>query len=94
MLSALGSYSAALLGFWKHGNMTIPLVFLTPRLPRLPAQEFQRLNEGRSIEQFIWTVQYFYPHSILKMFVLSGFSIFLHGQPRWTANDGISEIYD
>ena len=33
----------------------------------------RRLNEGRSIEQFIWTVQYFYPHSILKTLVLSGF---------------------
>ena len=54
------------------------------------AREFESLhlrqmNEGRSIEQFIWTVQYFYPHSILKTLVLSGFShIFLcppDGQP-------------
>lgn len=32
-----------------------------------------QMNEGRSIEQFIWTVQYFYPHFILESLVLSGF---------------------
>lgn len=43
------------------------------------------INEGRSIKQLNWTVQYFYPHSISKTLVLSGFShIFLcppDGQP-------------
>lgn len=52
---------------------------------RLLRNLFHHMNEGRSIEQLNWTVQYFYPHSISKTLVLSGFShIFLcppDGQP-------------
>ena len=32
-----------------------------------------KMNEGRSIEQLNWTVQYFYPYSIAKRLVLSDF---------------------
>ena len=55
---------------WPDGKLKTRSVHLYPQI------DFNRLlhvNEGRSIEQFIWTVQYFYPHSILKTLVLSGF---------------------
>ena len=56
-----------------------------PRGREFESLQVHQMNEGRSIEQLNWTVQYFYPHSISKTLVLSGFShIFLcppDGQP-------------
>ena len=44
-----------------------------PRGREFESLQVHQMNEGRSIEQLNWTVQYFYPHSILKTLVLSGF---------------------
>ena len=52
---------------------TIPQTSYGPEGRGFESLRAYQMNEGRSIEQFIWTVQYFYPHSILKTLVLSGF---------------------
>ena len=50
------------------------------------------LNEGRSIEQFVWTVQCSYPYFILEGLALSGFPTLIHYPQNWTPDVKKTEI--